>query len=132
MWGLSRWGHAARTCGKPGWAERGCRECQARRNRRKGRAAHVRAHRLLRTEDMPELPPIHEERAGAYTVLVRPEVKAGAQIPASFAKFVATDWFRRALRQSERAVPVGSGARPALFLDLGRKGRWLVVPMEGG
>lgn len=81
---------------------------------------------------MPDLPPAHEERSFTYTLKYRPEVKSGGQVPAAFVRFVATEWFRRALRQSERSIPVGSGARPAVFLDLGRGGRWLVVRMDGG
>jgi hypothetical protein len=45
-----------------------------------------------------------------------PEVKTGQQVPASFDKFISTEWFRRALSQSARAVPFGSGALPCVVL----------------
>ena len=45
-----------------------------------------------------------------------PEDKTGDQVPASFDKFIDTEWFRRALDQATRAVPAGSGARPAVAI----------------
>jgi hypothetical protein len=48
--------------------------------------------------------------------MVMPEVKTGQQIPASWDKFVSSEFFRRALSQSERAVPFGSGALPCVVL----------------
>ncbi|HWP38369.1 MAG TPA: hypothetical protein VNL18_12530 [Gemmatimonadales bacterium] len=90
----------------------------------------MKAHRLMKDEGMPDLPPTHEEKGHTYSLLYRPEVKSGAQVPASFRKFLASEWFRKALSQSERAVPVGSGAKPAVFMDMGREGRWLVVRMQ--
>ena len=56
-----------------------------------------------------------------------PESKTGNQIPASWTKFVATEWFRRAMDQSRRAVPAGSGALPAVVLH----GDWLIVDLNG-
>jgi hypothetical protein len=60
------------------------------------------------------------------TVTVLPEVKVGAQIPASFDKFVGSEWFRHALSQSARAVPVGSGALPCVVL----RGQFAVVDIR--
>jgi len=58
-----------------------------------------------------------------------PESKTGEQVPKSWDKFIGTEWFRRALRQSERAVPSGSGVLPAVtirgdyvVIDIRRKG----------
>jgi len=48
--------------------------------------------------------------------MVMPEVKTGQQIPASWDKFVSCEFFRRALSQSERAIPFGSGALPCVVL----------------
>jgi hypothetical protein len=62
--------------------------------------------------------PHDEESARPYLVecMVMPESKTGAQIPTSWDKFIATEFFRRALEQSERAVPAGSGALPCVVL----------------
>lgn len=60
-------------------------------------------------------------------VSVLPEHKGGAQIPKSWDSFIATEWFRRALRQSERALPVGSGALPAVTL----RSQFVVVDIRG-
>jgi hypothetical protein len=72
--------------------------------------------------------PSQEEAARPYTVevTVLPESKTGGQIPASFDKFIATEWFRRALSQSERAVPVGSGALPAVVI----RGDWCLIDIR--
>ena len=56
-----------------------------------------------------------------------PESKAGKQVPASFDDFIGTEWFRRALEQSHRAVPVGSGALPAVVV----RGDWCLVDIRG-
>lgn len=136
MWGLNKWGHAARTCGHKEWgAERGCvtKACIVRRNNKKGRSAHVEMHRELRTEDMPLLPHKDEEKGQTYPVevlYVRPESKAGKQIPVNFISFITGEWFRHALRQSELGVPVGSGARPAVYVNAGRKGKFLIIPIK--
>jgi hypothetical protein len=77
--------------------------------------------------------PAHEEAAIGYEVSawVIPEAKTGDQVPKNFARFVGTDWFRRALRQSERAVAVGSGARPSVYVELpGRSGGYLIIPVD--
>jgi hypothetical protein len=92
-----------------------CRSCTGRRNQRKGKAGQAKTHRALGGTGFT---PSNEESARPYQieVTVMPEVKVGAQIPASWDKFVGTDWFRRALSQSARAVPVGSGALPCVVL----------------
>jgi hypothetical protein len=52
--------------------------------------------------------------------MVMPEGKTAqkkrGQIPKAWDDFIATEWFRRALSQSERAVPFGSGALPCVVL----------------
>jgi hypothetical protein len=62
--------------------------------------------------------PSNEESARPYTVevTVMPESKTGDQIPKSWDTFVKSEWLRRAFSQSERAVPVGSGALPAVVI----------------
>jgi hypothetical protein len=72
--------------------------------------------------------PSNEESARPYTVevSVMPESKAGAQIPKSFDSFLSTDWFRRALSQSERSAPFGAGVLPSVVL----RGRWLIVDLK--
>src|SRR3990167_5078602 len=87
-----------------------CRSCLGRRSKRKGQAAQAKTHKALGGEG---LTPCNEESGIFYTLTVRPEVKAGKQTPASFTKFVSGEWFRHALSQSERAIPVGIDAKPS-------------------
>lgn len=103
-----------------------CRPCIGRRNRSKGQRAQAKMHRGLGGEGFT---PTTEESARPYQieVTIMPESKTGGQVPTSFTKFITTDWFRRALEQSTRAVPVGSGARPAVVID----GNWVVVDIRG-
>jgi hypothetical protein len=72
--------------------------------------------------------PTNEESARPYHVecLVMPESKVGGQVPTSFAKFVATEWFRRAMSQSSRGIPVGSGALPCVVI----KGDYAVIDIR--
>ena len=73
--------------------------------------------------------PTHEEGARPYVVeiAIMPESKTGGQVPASWDKFLATEWFRRALDQSARAAPVGSGVLPAVVI----RGDWCLVDIRG-
>lgn len=106
-----------------------CPSCIGRRNRYKGQRAQAKTHRRLGGQGFT---PSNEESARPYTVecMVMPEVKTGEQIPASWDKFVSSEFFRRALSQSERAVPFGSGALPCVVIrgdfavvDIRRKGK---------
>ena len=92
-----------------------CHPCIGRRNRRKGQRGQARTHKRLGGEGFT---PSNEESARPYHVecMVMPEVKTGQQIPASWDKFVSCEFFRRALSQSERAIPFGSGALPCVVL----------------
>jgi hypothetical protein len=92
-----------------------CPVCRGRRNRRKGQAGQARTHKRLGGQGFT---PTNEESARPYHVecLVMPEVKTGQQIPKSFDTFINTEWFRRALNQSVRALPVGSGALPCVVI----------------
>ena len=103
-----------------------CHSCIGRRNKRKGQKAQAKMHRRLGGEGFT---PSHEEAARPYTVevTVMPESKTGSQVPASFDKFIGTEWFRRALDQSTRAVPVGTGVRPAVVI----RGQWVIVDIRG-
>lgn len=107
--------HVARVCI--------CLSCRNRRNVKKGKRGQAKTHRAL---DGQGFTPYHEESGLFYDLTVRPEVKTGAQVPSSLAKFLGTDWFRRALSQSERAIPVGIDARPSVCVD----GRWLIVDLQ--
>jgi hypothetical protein len=102
-----------------------CSSCRNRRNRAKGHAAQAKAHRALGGKGFT---PSNEESARPYevTVAILPESKTGSQIPAAWDRFVATDWFRGALSQSERACPVGTGVLPAVVL----RGDWVVVDIR--
>ena len=106
-----------------------CRSCLGRRNRRKGQATEAKRHRRLGGQSQTP----RDELAYSYSVNVTTEDKTGAQIPASFTKFLGLDWTRYALRQAEKKLPVGSDVLPALFLDCGRSGTWLLVrvPKKG-
>lgn len=104
-----------------------CRPCLGRRSRRKGQKAQAKMHRRLGGEGFT---PTHEEAARPYevTVTVMPESKTGSQVPASFDRFIGTEWFRRALDQSTRATPVGTGVRPAIVI----RGDWVVIDIRRG
>jgi hypothetical protein len=92
-----------------------CQACTGRRNRRKGHAAQAKMHKALGGTGFT---PHDEESARPYQVecMVMPESKTGAQIPTSWDSFIATKWFKEALKQSTAAVPVGSGALPCVVL----------------
>ena len=113
---LTRYGHV-RGCS--------CRSCLGRRNQRKGKRGQAVAHRRLGGEGFT---PSNEEAARPYhiEVTILPEVKTGEQIPKSWEDFVRSTWFRHALSQSERAVPVGSGALPCVVI----RGDWAVVDIR--
>lgn len=104
-----------------------CRRCIGLRSKRKGQRGQRSVHRALGGVGFT---PSNEESARVYEIevlRVLPEVKAGSQVLKSFVSFVASEWFRKAYSQSERAVPIGSGARPALALAPEGGGLWLVV-----
>lgn len=102
-----------------------CRSCTGRRSQRKGKAGQAKTHRALGGTGFT---PSNEESARPYTVevTVMPEVKVGAQIPASWDKFVGSAWFEDALSQTRRAVPVGSNALPCVVL----RGDWAVIDIR--
>ena len=99
-----------------------CPSCRGRRSKRKGQAAQAKTHKALGGSGFT---PSNEESGIFYNLCltVRPEVKAGKQTPASFTKFISGEWFRHALSQSERAIPVGIDAKASVSID----GKWLVV-----
>jgi hypothetical protein len=114
---LTRYGHLV-ACS--------CPTCTGRRNKRSGQRAQAKMHKRLGGEGFT---PTHEEAARPYTieVTVMPESKTGGQVPANWDRFIATDWFRRALDQSTRATPVGSGVLPAVVI----RGDWAIVDIRG-
>lgn len=123
--GLTKRGHVP-GCGTPrSGATKPCSSCQGSRNKRKGQRAQARAHRALGGEGFT---PSNEESARPYLieVCVMPEVKTGEQVPRSFEKLIASEWFRHALSQSARAAPVGSGARPAVVI----RGDWCIIDLR--
>lgn len=106
-----------------------CRPCVGRRSRRAGRKHQTDGHRALGGD--PRFSPANEETARTYTVELMVEHKSGDQVPRSFRKFVALEWTRRALSQAERALPVGSGARPAITMSWpGSSEIWGVVRLR--
>lgn len=142
-----------------GWQRAACARCRNRNNRSKGRAAQTEMHKLLGGTGVS---PTHEESGRGYlpeyvavegdlanvladlgyhypegrievqVMKVHPESKQGAQVPASLQKFLDTDWYRRALSQSARSVPVGSGARPAVWCRLAGGRKVLIIDYDGG
>jgi hypothetical protein len=100
-----------------------CRSCIGRRNRARGQRAHATAHRAAGGEGFT---PSNEESARPYTLQIVFESKAGSQVPKSFTKFIGTDWFRRALSQSERGLPFGSRAKAGVAIN----GKWIVVKIK--
>ena len=102
-----------------------CPSCIGRRNRRKGQKGQAKMHKRLGGTGFT---PTNEESARPYHVecLVMPESKVGGQVPASFDKFIGTEWFRRAMSQSSRAVPFGSGALPCVVI----RGDYAVVDIR--
>jgi len=103
-----------------------CPSCRGRRNRRKGQAGQAKTHRRLGGQGFT---PSNEESARPYVVevAIMPEAKTGEQIPTSWDKFAATEWFRRALSQSARACPFGSNVLPAVSL----RGDFVIVDIRG-
>ena len=103
-----------------------CRPCQGRRSKRKGQKAQAKMHKRLGGQGFT---PSNEESARPYevTILVMPESKTGGQVPASWDKFIGTEWFRRALDQSARAAPVGSGVLPAVVI----RGDFCIMDIRG-
>jgi hypothetical protein len=104
-----------------------CRSCIGRRNRNKGQRAQRNAHQRLGGIGMT---PTNEESGLAYqvTLLVRPEVKKGEQVSKRLLAALSLAWSRRAFRQSERAIPEGSGILPAVYIEPdGETDAWIIV-----
>lgn len=109
-------GHVARGCL--------CKSCTGRRSQKKGRAAQRTTHQALGGQGFS---PNHEESGLFYDLTVRPEVKHGyPKDTKKFREFLGTEWFRRALSQSSRSIPVGIDARACVSID----GRWLIVDLQ--
>ena len=100
-----------------------CRRHVGKRSQAKGRKAQTKMHQALGGTGPS---PSNEESARPYTITVMPESKTGGQVPANWHTFIETDWFRRALDQSARGAPVGSGVSPSVMID----GRWLIVDRQ--
>ena len=125
-----------------------CASHTAIRSRRKGQAGQHDMHIALGGRGPT---PTHEESGRGYPIVVlttdgesgitnvqtdavkvHPESKRGGQVPASLVKFLGTDWYRRALSQSERSLPVGSGATPAVWCQMPGGRKVLIVDYGGG
>ena len=102
-----------------------CPSCRGRRNKRSGQRTEAKRHRRLGGQGQTP----RDELAYSYSINVTTEDKHGAQIPANFLRFLDLEWTRHALRQAEKKIPVGSDAQPALVLDCGRKGMWMLMPV---
>lgn len=102
-----------------------CRVHQGRRNRANGQRSQSKGYKKLGGKAMRS--PTNEEWAEVLNIPVKMENKAGQQIPANFRRFVEGEWWRRALSQAERSIPVGVDARAAVRLDLGRDGDFVLV-----
>ena len=106
-----------------------CRSCIGKRNKTKGQRNERTRHLALGGEGATP----RDELAFSYSVNITTEDKTGQQIPAKFVAFIQSEWTRHALRQAEKKVPVGSDALPALWLNAGHAGTWIVlrVPAKG-
>jgi len=102
-----------------------CRPCLGRRNKRSGQRTEAKRHRRLGGQGQTP----RDELAYSYSLNVTTEDKHGQQIPQNFIRFIELEWTRHALRQAEKKIPVGSDAQPALVLDCGRKGMWMLMPV---
>ena len=100
-----------------------CNGCIGLRNKRKGQKTEAKRHRRLGGEGQTP----RDELAYSYSINVTTEDKGGKQIPQAFRRFLVLEWTRHALRQAEKKIPVGSDALPALWLDVGPAGTWLLV-----
>lgn len=102
----------------------GCTPCRNAGNHKAGHRSQDRTHAKLGGRGRA---PTNEASARPYVaeIAVMPESKTGDQLPASWRKFIASDWFRHAIAQADRAVPVGSGVVPAVSID----NRYLVVDL---
>ena len=101
-----------------------CRPCIGSRNKRKGRRSEAKTYRALGGEGPQTL---KDDLMFTMSLDIAYENKSGAQIPQSFKRFIESEWLRHALRQAEKKIPVGSNADPAVVLDCGRSGRWVLV-----
>jgi len=103
-----------------------CSSCRGRRNRKAGQRTQARTHKRLGGQGFT---PTNEESARAYevTASIMPEVKGGQQIPASFERFISSEWFRHALSQSTRGIPTGSGVLPAVSI----RGDFVILDIRG-
>lgn len=109
-------GHLARVCE--------CVSCRNRRNQKRGKRGEYNRHRRLRGG--AKFTP-NDELGYVYSIEFCTQDKAGAQIPASFQKFVGLEWTRHALKQAMMTIPEGVVAYPALYLEPPGGGWWLVV-----
>jgi len=125
-----------------------CRSHISKRSRKSGQHAQATMHRDLGGTGFT---PTHEESGRGYPIQVvvteggteqvedevrelkvHPESKQGGQVPASLTKFLGTEWYRRSLQQSTKSLPVGSGAKPAVWCQMPGGRKVLVVDYGGG
>lgn len=111
-------GHLVRLCT--------CTSCVHRRSQAKGKRGQAKGHRALGGIGFT---PSNEESTNAYEIRVQVEHKHGYKGQTTkLYGFIATEFFRRALSQAERARRVGDGSMPAVMFD----GRWLLVDCKRG
>lgn len=104
-----------------------CMSCRNRRNKKRGHRAQGKMHKALGGLGAS---PTNEEGAAPYTVSVKVEAKQGAQIPANFVRFIESEFYRHAIRQAEKSIPVGTDPYPGLYLQLPGGGAYLVVQVS--
>ena len=103
----------------------GCPSHRAMRNIRKGKRGQAKSHAALIGSGFT---PYHEESGAFADITVRPEVKTGYPTKTKkLREFLASEWFKAAMKQAADAIPEGVAARPAVHID----GRWLIVDTEG-
>lgn len=100
-----------------------CHSCRGRRNQRKGKRGEHNRHRNLGGVGFTP----QDELGHAYSVEIVTQDKKGSVIPRNFVTFIESEFYRHAISQAERSIPVGVQASPSLYLEPAGGGAFLVV-----
>ena len=74
-------------------------------------------------------PPL--QRSRRILRMAATEDKVGAQIPANFITFIRGVWFKNALYQAAKKIPVGTDAQPSVYIELRPGEAYLVTKLKG-
>lgn len=141
---LTKSGHSLLCGSKNHGATKDCKtkSCTRKRGRSKGRRVQADGHRRLGGQGMS---PMNEEWIEGYPIralslVVKPEMKGGEQVPVAvrglfdhLEAVLGLDWTRKAMRQSERGLAVGSPAFEGLYVQPpGSATAYLLVRIPAG